>query len=254
LGVNSSTTPLGTRPLVGVSAEIDTIERYWGTSPHQLVTASYVDAVRRAGGLAAILPTGTAAEAEAIIQRIDALVITGGSDLDPTTYGQARIDAGTGGAISSERDEFDLTLARLALAAGIPTLCICRGLQVLNVALGGTLVQHLEHHPLTPFPHAPADRYDTQPLVVDANSRFARLFPDINHANSFHHQAVDQPGTGVRIAATAADGVVEVIEVDGAAHVIAVQWHPEELPHLPEHQALFTWLIEAARARRSASV
>ncbi len=233
------------RPLIGISAEMVVVERYWGTQPHQAVPDAYVTAVRAAGGVPVVLPVGDPDLAEEVLARLDGLVLTGGNDVDPSLYGQTRIDAGTGGEIDPARDRFEIALINAAIDGGVAALCVCRGQQVLNVARGGTLIQHLDRHDTTP-----ADRRTSHELTVDGASRFARRFAGLRRANSFHHQAVDRPGTGVRVAAIAADGVAEAIELDGFGHVVSVQWHPELLIDDDEHLGLFEWLVAEARGRR----
>jgi gamma-glutamyl-gamma-aminobutyrate hydrolase PuuD len=192
-----------------------------------------------------VVPAGHAAD---VLARLDGLVLSGGDDVDPAHYGEPRTGPPVGGEPDPARDAWELALARHAVASGLPTLAICRGLQIVNVALGGSLVQHLDDHPDT----APAsdgaviDRL-SHPLQVDGSSRLARRHPGLHQANSFHHQAVATPGRGVRVVATADDGVAEAIEVDGAERLVAVQWHPELLIGHAEHRALFEALIADAR-------
>ncbi len=231
------------RPLIGISAESAPVPRYWGTEPHQVVGDTYVNAVRAAGGLAVVLPVGDEHAAASIIGRLDGLVLTGGNDIDPSFYGEDRLDVGTGGELDLRRDRFDLALIDAAVAAGLPTLCICRGQQILNVWRGGSLVQHLDTHGVTP-----ADERTSHDLEVDVTSRFARRFPTLTRSNTYHHQAVARLGRGVRVAATTVDGVIEAIELDDVAHVVSVQWHPEMLIDHPEHLALFEWLVRAVGA------
>jgi len=242
-------------PLIGISAELAPVTRYWGTDVHHVVDADYVRAVAAAGGLPVLLPVGDADLAPSLLDRLDGLVLTGGDDVDPACYGQVRVDAGTGGEPDPARDRFELALARAAIARDLPTLAICRGLQIVNVACGGTLIQHLADHPQSPPPDggdqdvADRDRALAHPVRLVAGSRLARNHGALTAVNSFHHQAVDRPGTGVSVVATSGDGVVEAIELDGAPRLVAVQWHPELLPDRPEHQALFGRLIRLAGER-----
>jgi putative glutamine amidotransferase len=217
------------------------VVRYWGTVRHQIVTDDYIKAVRAAGGIPIVLPVGTPDEAGAILRRVDGLIITGGSDIDPVAYGEARLELGLGGTVDVERDEFDLALAREAVAVGLPLLCVCRGQQVLNVSRGGGLIQHLETHGDTPD-----EQRVSHELIVDPDSRFASRFSTLSVTNSYHHQAVGRLGDGVRVAATAPDGVIESIELVDAPNVVSVQWHPEVLLDHPDHLGLFEWLVGAA--------
>jgi putative glutamine amidotransferase len=233
-------------PLIGISGETEIVARYWGTVRHQIVTDDYVKAIRAAGGIPIVLPVGEPDEARAILRRVDGLIITGGSDISPVHYGEERVELGLGGTLDMERDNFDLALATEAVATDVPLLCICRGQQVLNVSRGGSLIQHLETHGET----AEGER-TSHTLVVDPSSRFAERFPHLGATNSFHHQAVNRPGDGVRIAATAPDGVIESIELVDAPNVVSVQWHPEVLLDHPDHLGLFEWLVNTAAARNA---
>lgn len=232
------------RPLIGISAESALVPRYWGTEPHQVVGDDYVLAVRAAGGLAVVLPVDDPSAVTAVLDRLDGLIVTGGSDVDPSFYGEDRLDVGTGGEIDARRDRFDLALVGAAIETGLPTLCVCRGQQVLNVLRGGSLIQHLETHGVT----AEGER-TSHDLQVDPASRFAARFPTLTRANSYHHQAVARLGRGVRVAATTDDGVIEAIELDDAPHVVSVQWHPEALRDHPDHLALFEWVVHASHRR-----
>ncbi len=230
------------RPLIGISAEIAPVPRYWGTDEHHVVETGYVTAVTAAAALAVVLPLGDPADVAAVCRRLDGLVISGGVDVHPATYGATPVPVPTGGEPDPRRDRYELALARQAIDTDLPTLAICRGMQIVNVACGGTLVQHLDDHPETPA--GPLAVSHT--IAVDPTSRLAARHPDLRHVNSYHHQAVERPGDGVRVVATAPDGVVEAIEVDGAPRLVAVQWHPETLIERPEHLALFRWLAAAA--------
>lgn len=237
----------GVRPLIGISTESDSVTRYWGTERHNLIDAHYADAVQAAGGLAVLLPVVGPEDVAELCDRLDGLVITGGNDVDPACYGQRALPVPTGGQHDPARDRFEIALARRAIETGLPTLAICRGLQVVNVACGGTLVQHLEDHPDTPEAPGAADA-TSHAVTMAAGSRLAARHPSLHLVNSYHHQAVDRPGEGVQIVARADDGVVEAIEVEGADQLVAVQWHPELLLGLPEHLALFEWLVAMAAA------
>lgn len=220
------------------------ITRYWGSDVHQMVDHDYVLAVLAAGGLPLLIPVTDAADVPELLARVDGLIITGGNDVDPAFYGEARLEVGLGGTLDPTRDRFDMTLARTAIERGMPLLGICRGHQVINVALGGSMIQHLPHH---------RDSHKVgevdQPITVDPSSGLAARFPDLAITNSYHHQAVDRLGEGVVAVAWAPDGVVEAIEITGAPHVVSVQWHPEMLLQHPAHLALFNWLCETAATR-----
>jgi len=235
------------RPLIGISGELAPVTRYWGTDVHHVLDADYATAVVTAGGQPVVLPVGPPAQAADLLARLDGLVLSGGNDVDPAWYGETRTGPPVGGEPDPARDAWEIALARHAITSGLPTLAICRGLQVVNVACGGTLVQHLEHHPDTESgPHGSVTDRLSHGLRVEPPSRLARRHPGLRRANSFHHQAVGRPGAGVRIVATADDGVAEAVEVDGAERLVAVQWHPELLGGRPEHRALFEALVTDA--------
>ena len=237
------------RPLIGISGELAPVTRYWGTDVHHVLDADYVQAVLDAGGQPVVLPVCPATQAADLLARLDGLVLSGGNDIDPACYGEARTGPGIGGEPDPARDAWEIALARCALATGLPTLAICRGLQLVNVACGGSLVQHLDDHPDTaPGADGTVAERVSHPLLVDPSSRLARRHPALREVNSFHHQAVGRPGTGVRVVASAGDGVPEAIEIDGADRLVAVQWHPELLGSRAEHRGLFEALIADARA------
>jgi putative glutamine amidotransferase len=209
---------------------------------HAMVAVPYVKAVHRAGATPVLLPVVDPGDVEDLLDAVDAVVITGGRDVDPAAYGHDRHEHC--GPVDPRRDAADLAIARAVVARDQPTLAVCRGIQVLNVALGGTLTQHVDDH-------MQLDRYnvDAHTVVIEPGSRLAAIVGSTTlGVNTLHHQVVDELGEGVRVVARNADGDVEGIEVDGAPHVLAVQWHPELLRHRAEHLALFAQLADATRA------
>jgi putative glutamine amidotransferase len=227
------------RPLIGISTYLEpgTRWRAWELEA-ALLPAAYPRHVQRAGGLAVMLPPDAPGHAAATVARLDGLVVAGGPDVDPARYGAER-DPRTGPP-APERDTWELALIEAALAADIPLLGVCRGMQLLNVALGGTLAQHLDGHAEAegvfgahPVEPVPGTLYDG---IVDAED----LVP------TYHHQAVDRLGTGLVPSAHAADGTVEAVELPSAGWVLGVQWHPEMGEDLRVVHALVT-----AAARRA---
>ncbi|MEV7286547.1 gamma-glutamyl-gamma-aminobutyrate hydrolase family protein [Streptomyces sp. NPDC093252] len=216
------------RPLIGVSTYLETGVR-WGAWEVEaaLLDAGYPRLVQRAGGLAAMLPPDAPEHAAAAVARLDGVVIAGGPDVDPARYGAVR-DPRTGPP-APERDAWELALIDAALAAGVPLLGICRGMQLLNVALGGTLVQHLDGHVET------VGVFGTHPVRPVPGTRYAALVPEPTDVPTHHHQAVERLGAGLVAAAHAADGTVEAVELPGGGDgreggggwVLGVQWHPE---------------------------
>ncbi|NEA63124.1 gamma-glutamyl-gamma-aminobutyrate hydrolase family protein [Streptomyces sp. SID12488] len=213
-------TTTGRRPLIGVSTYLESRTR-WGAweLPAALLPAGYPLLVQRAGGIAAMLPPDDPAHAAATVARLDGVVIAGGPDVDPARYGEER-DPHTGPPAEA-RDAWELALIEAALATGTPLLGICRGMQLLNVALGGTLVQHIDGHAETPgvFGH-----HTVKPVP---GTRYADAVPEETSVPTFHHQAVDRLGRGLVPSAYAADGTVEAVEAEGSEWVLGVQWHPE---------------------------
>ena len=183
-----------------------------------------------------------------MIGRLDGLVMTGGADPDPALYGEhPHPDLGE---IERGRDDWELALIRAALDRRLPMLCVCRGAQLLNIALGGTLVQHLEESDT----HAlwTTSRTDRCHVVqVSSGSRLEALYGTEIATNSLHHQAVGRLGTGVIVTGTAEDGVIEGFELTGRPEVLAVQWHPEMLAEQPD--PAFAWLVDEARHFTSTS-
>jgi putative glutamine amidotransferase len=212
----------------------------------------YVDAVRRAGGIPLLIPAGEP-RLDALLALLDGLILSGGGDLDPAHYASPGHPAIY--EVDPERDATELALARCAVAAGLPALCICRGLQVLNVALGGTLVEHLpdevdgavthRHEPSGPTRH---------PIWPLPGTRLAALLgTSAFEATSWHHQAVRDLAPGLVSAARAADGTVEAVESPAYPGLLAVQWHPEMTAAGDlRQQRLFDALTAAAQAHCAA--
>jgi len=215
----------------------------------------YLESVRRAGGEAVEVVVGGEAP-EQILARVDGLVLTGGGDVDPKLYGEARHD--TFQAAEDGRDDFEIALARAAIARDIPLLAICRGMQVLNVAMGGTLVQDIPSQVPGALQHAvPQPRAGSAHEVwVSKGSKLATLLADhmedgeTCHVNSRHHQSVKQAAKGFEVTATSPDGVIEAMEKPDAAFCVAVQWHPENFWRTGEFRELFEGLVQAATARK----
>ena len=236
------------KPLIGVTtselrpSSAGTLRRH-GEPPHyeMALGMTYLKAIEAAGGMPVVLPP--LGDAVAYLDRLDGICLSGGPDLDPDAYGAPERHAELG-PTEPGLDAFELALAREADARGLPILGICRGAQALNVARGGTLHQHLPGHRQT----EPATA-TTHTVQIEPGSRLA----DVAGAgrlrvNSFHHQAVDVLGHGLRAVAHSADGIVEAIEASGPRLVLAVQWHAEGLTAQPRHRALFAELVAASAA------
>jgi putative glutamine amidotransferase len=246
------------RPLVGVTtSEVRRAERTLplpeGEPPqHELALGMpYVRALARAGAIPVVLPPLRVDDVPAQLTCLQAICLSGGPDLDPSKYGAA--PAPELGPVEPALDEFELAVARAADEAGLPILGICRGAQALNVMRGGTLHQHLPaitDHSVDHRQTAPGWE-ETHPVRVAGDARLARVLGmDDLWVNSFHHQAVDRLGSGLRAVAWAPDGTVEGIEDPGERFVLGVQWHAETLDRGPVHPRLFEALVAAASDAR----
>jgi len=205
-----------------------------------LVPEGYVRSVVAAGGVPVLIPpTDVAPE---ILDDVDAMVFTGGSDINPAVYGQEPHPASSG--FYDHRDAAELELMRAALGQAMPVLGICRGMQLLNVARGGDLIQHLEGD----THKGPPGMYTRHSVTVLAGTHLAGVLGTDAHTHSCHHQAPGRLGEGLRVAATAEDGTVEAIEDPAATYVVGVLWHPEE--DEDGGAALFRALVDQATTYR----
>jgi putative glutamine amidotransferase len=233
------------RPLIGITTYVTPAKwSYWELEA-ALVPADYVRAVQRAGGRALLVPPSDDG-VEETLEAVDGLIFSGGSDLDPDLYGQDA-HAETFGIVHN-RDAAELALLEGALERDMPVLAICRGSQVLNVARGGDLVQHLpdvvgdEKHKHTPGTFADHD------VVVEDGTRLASVLGDRAPVKSHHHQGIGRVGEGLRVAAHAEDGTVEALEDPSHRFAVGVLWHPEA----GEDARLFEELVREAAQYRSA--
>jgi putative glutamine amidotransferase len=213
----------------------------------------YVEGVVGAGGVPVVFPpVGGAREAEALLEGIDGLLLSGGTDLDPSYYGEEAVPEL--GVTAPERDAFEMSLVEHALRRGIPILGICRGMQVLNVALGGTLFQDLpsqmDYSVLLGHRQETPKWQPTHEVGVDAGSQVAEIMgTDELKVNSYHHQAVKDLASGLVAVAYAPDGVVEAVEWGDLSQrwLVGVQWHAEAMRHAaPQHRKLFEAHVAAA--------
>ena len=234
------------RPLIGISSYGRAGERQTFSIP-----CEYVDVVREAGGVPLVLPP-VESEVRETLDVVAGLILPGGGDVDPAHYGGGHHEALYG--ISGERDHFELALARAALArTDLPVLCVCRGMQLVNVALGGDLVAHIPDRYGTRVAHrAPQLKPAQHPVRIDPASRLAGILgTSALDVQSIHHQAVGTLGAGLRAVAWAEDGVVEAMESEDHPFVVAVQWHPElDALSDPRPLRLFESFVERAAAFR----
>lgn len=233
-------------PVIGLTAYA--VRAAWGVWDQDavLLPRTYVGAVLAAGGLPVLLPP-LPGLIEQLLPRLDGLLLAGGPDVDPHRYGEQ--PGPQTQPPSVERDDAETRLLAGAVDAGLPVLGICRGLQVLNVARGGTLVQHLPDV-LTTDEHAPAPGvFGSHPVAVSAGSRLADLLgrTEVDGVPSYHHQGIARLGRGLVATAWASDGTVEAVEDPQLPFCVAVQWHPEA----GDDPKLFQGLVRAARAARA---
>jgi putative glutamine amidotransferase len=232
------------RPVVGITTYV-TPTRFgvWDVES-ALVPADYVRAVERAGGRALLVPPSEEG-VEETLDALDGLIFSGGSDLDPALYGQDVHPETTG--VVAERDRAELALLTAALARDMPVLAICRGSQVLNVALGGDLVQHLpeevghERHKHTPGEFADHD------VVVEDGTRLGSIIGEHAPVKSHHHQGFGRLGAGLRVSAQDEEGTIEAVEDPSRRFALGVLWHPEA----GEDMKLFDALVAEASAYRA---
>ena len=209
------------------------------------IERAYTAAIVQAGGIPLYLPMLDPLQADAVASVLDGILLTGGGDVDPTWYG--RQPSPNLGKVDAEQDSWEMALVRAGLAHNLPMLGICRGAQVMNVALGGTLVQHLPD--ITPLEHCDKDRCSApvHDVVVAGSSRLRTILGvDVLGVNSLHHQAVEHLGDGLVPVAWAEDGTLEALESSGPQRMVGVQWHPELMVQDPSHGALFSWLAREA--------
>jgi len=224
--------------------------------PRYGINQSYVRALVAAGCAPVLIPLLDDDERlRAIYERLDGIVLPGGADIAPQEYGEKPI--GDLNVVEAARDRTELTLARWAFADDLPTLGICRGQQVLNVALGGSLWQDLRHQGVTQVEHSDADGRARTAMIhrvrLDPDSRLAQLIDETDiEVNSLHHQAVKTVAPQLKAVGKSEDGVIESLESYDRRFLIAVQWHPEEIDDLPWVKRLFAGLARAASSNSAA--
>lgn len=242
--------PPATVPLIGVP----TLEIPRGDRPARFgINQSYVRALEAAGAAPVLIPLLEDPDRlRAIYGRLDGILFPGGADVDPAAYHEEPI--GNLNLVEPRRDRVEIALARWAVQDDLPTLGICRGQQLLNVALGGSLYQDLRYQGVTSLEHAGKDGRARDALVhavrLDQDSQLAQMLDETEvKVNSLHHQAVKDVAPLLRVIGRAEDGVIEALEARDRRFLITVQWHPEEIAAIPWVQALFRGFVQAASSR-----
>jgi putative glutamine amidotransferase len=238
------------RPVIGLTTYLEQAQTGVWNVPASFLPKVYFDAVTRAGGIAVLLPPQPVDReiADRVLDGLDGLIITGGKDVDPARYGAARHPATDEPRL--DRDIWEHELLTSALERELPFLGICRGAQVLNVALGGTLHQHLPDLVGNTTYQAGGGVFNEVAVDVAPESRLHNLLTGLMEPLGvpvYHHQAIDRLGDGLVATARTDDGIIEAVELEGAPFAVAVQWHPEESV---EDLRLFEGLVDAARQYR----
>ena len=233
------------KPLIGIGSDVQVTA---GERDRAFVYTTYVEALRKAGAIPVIVPPQPENAAD-IVEELDGILLAGGEDCDPAAYGEERHPS-VEETMDPRRQNNDLSLARTARERGIPTLGICLGLQVMNVAAGGTLMQDIHSEVDTDVEHVsePEDRA-RHDVKLENGTRLASIIGggrDIN-VNSSHHQAIKGVGRGFRVTAKAPDGIVEGLEDPDHPFYVGVQWHPEDMGGEKSASQLFGAFVEAAR-------
>ncbi|HZW42698.1 MAG TPA: gamma-glutamyl-gamma-aminobutyrate hydrolase family protein [Agromyces sp.] len=242
--------PAASAPLIGVTTYLEQAQTGVWDVRASFLPKVYIDAVTDAGGIAVLLPPQPADDsvARTVLGALDGLIVSGGADVDPRRYGQAPHERT--GAPRADRDEWEDLLLTAAVELELPFLGICRGAQMLNVALGGTLVQHLPDVVGTDAYQPAPSVFGEAEATVEPGSKLAAVLGaagDPLPIHVYHHQALDEVAPGLRVTARTGDGVIEAVELESVPFGIGVQWHPEENA---ADRRLFAGLVEAARTHR----
>lgn len=234
-----------TKPMIGIGSDVEVSA---GDRDRASMFLTYVECIKRAGAIPVLVPPQAESAAD-VLDHLDGLLLAGGADCDPAAYGEER--HGTVEPMDARRQTNDLALAKLARDKRIPTLGICLGMQVMNVAAGGTLIQDIGSEITTEIQHAsePTSRASHE-VSVAPESRLAKISGVTKFkVNSSHHQAVRKVGSGLEVVAHAPDGVVEGLEDPGHPFYVGVQWHPEDMAADDSAASLFAAFVAAARER-----
>ncbi|HSY49604.1 MAG TPA: gamma-glutamyl-gamma-aminobutyrate hydrolase family protein [Thermoanaerobaculia bacterium] len=231
------------KPLIGIGSDVAQKD---GERDRAFVYTTYIEALKRAGAVPVLIPPQPENAAD-LLEGLDGILLAGGDDCDPSEYGEKMHPSCE--PMDPRRQKNDVGLARLARQRGIPTLGICLGLQVMNVAAGGTLIQDINSAVETEIDHSsePSDRRH-HGVIIEATTTLGHILgARTMNVNSSHHQSVGRVADGFRVTAKAPDGVVEGIEDPAHPFYLGVQWHPEDMPGEASATAIFGAFVEAAR-------
>jgi putative glutamine amidotransferase len=248
----SDQAPAAPGPVIGLTTYLEQAQTGVWDVPAAVLPRVYFDAITRAGGIAVLLPPQPvdAAIADRVLDGLDGLIITGGKDVDPARYGQAAHPDTD--EPRPDRDAWENELLHAAIDRELPFLGICRGAQMLNVALGGSLHQHLPDLVGDTSYQAGEGVFNVVEVAIDADSTLSGLLDGetvLPAVPVYHHQAIDRVADGLRVTARTDAGIIQAVELSSVPFGVAVQWHPEQSP---EDLRLFTGLVTAARDYRAA--
>lgn len=232
-----------TKPIIGIGSDV---LQQKGERDRAFVFTTYIEALRRAGAVPVLIPPQPE-NAESIVDGLDGILLAGGDDCDPGAYGEPPHP--TVEPMDPRRQSNDITLARVARERRIPTLGICLGVQVMNVAAGGTLIQDISSELRTDIDHAsePSDRH-RHDVLIENDTFLGKIIGEQEvTVNSSHHQAIRHVGEGLRVTALAPDGIIEGLEDPSLPFYLGVQWHPEDMASEKSAQSLFGAFVDAAR-------
>jgi putative glutamine amidotransferase len=240
----------GAGPIIGLTTYLEQAQSGVWDVPASFLPQVYFDAVTKAGAIAVLLPPQPVDDdiVARILDGLDGIILTGGKDVDPARYGQEPHP--TTDDPRHDRDAWEEALVRGAIARELPFLGICRGAQVLNVALGGTLLQHLPEVVGSSRYNLGEGNFNEVAVQVAPSTELAELVGAGLTAKVYHHQAIDRVADGLTVSARTDDGIIEAVELDSVPFGVAVQWHPEESP---DDLRLFSGLVDAARTYREAA-
>jgi putative glutamine amidotransferase len=231
------------KPLIGIGSDV--VQKS-GERDRAFVYTTYIESLKRAGAVPVIVPPQPENVGD-VLDGLDGILLAGGDDCDPAEYGEERHPSCE--PMDPRRQQNDVRLAKMARERGIPTLGICLGVQMMNVAAGGTLIQDIGSAVGTDIDHAsePSDRHRHDVHIESATKLGGILGARELNVNSSHHQAVGRVASGLNVSAQAPDGVVEALEDPAHPFYVGVQWHPEDMPGEPSATAIFGAFVEAAR-------